>query len=137
MRMRAARSNKGFTLVETILASVIFCGAVLALGTISTRALSQSKLNRQYETASSLADQQLSLIDYIGVEDFILSGETEGWYEVPDQRYRWQVVTQSLGIDNLYLVNVTVGWVDRSRVHSVSVETRLNGRGVVLELAGL
>jgi len=129
--------RKGFTLVETILASVIFCGAVLALGAISTRALGQSKLNRQYEIAASLADQQLTLIDYMGVEDFILAGQTEGWLQGPDQQYQWVVATQSESIDNLYTVQVTIAWVYRQRVYSMSVQTRLNGTGSTVELVGL
>jgi len=48
----------GFTLVETITASVILCGAVLAVGAISTRSLGETRLNRQYEVAAALADRQ-------------------------------------------------------------------------------
>ncbi len=135
--MRTTDLRKGVTLVETILASVILCRAGRAPGAISTRALGQSNLNRQYETAASLADQQLAMIDYMGVEDFILAGQTEGWYQGPNQQYRWVVATRSEGIDSLYTVQVTIAWVGSRRVHSVSVQTRLNGTGGTVELVGL
>ena len=100
--VRMKQTDKGFTLVETILASVILCGAVLAVGAISTRSLGGAKLNRQYEVAAALVDRQLCLIDYIGV-------------------------------DNLYLVYLTVSWVESNRLYSISVDTRLNGTRAVLE----
>ena len=117
------------------MATVVFCGAVLALGAVSTRSLSQTKLNRQYETAASLADRQLTLIDYMGIEDFIEQGETEGVSEGPDQSYYWRVTVGTMVIDSLYEVNMTVVWDDRNRTHSVSVVTRLNGTGQLIEVA--
>lgn len=129
--MRAKRNKRGFTLVETITASVILCGAVLAVGAISTQSLGETRLNRQYEVAAMLANRQLTMIDYVGVENFIESGQMEGDIEEFEPGYRWEVVTESQGIDNLYLVNITVSWVERNRPYSVSVDTMLNGIGVL------
>ena len=129
--MRAKRNKRGFTLVETITASVILCGAVLAVGAISTRSLGETRLNRQYEVAAALADRQLTMIDYVGVEEFIELGQMEGEFE---PGYRWEVVTESQGIDNLYLVNITVSWVERKRPYSISVNTMLNGTGMLVEI---
>lgn len=121
----------GFTLVETMVASVILCGAVLALGAISTRCLSETRLNRQYEVASALLDKQLTMIDYFGIEEFIELGQMEGEFE-DVAGYYWKVVTVSQGIDNLYQVNITVSWVERNRLRSVSVDTMLNGKGMLI-----
>ena len=131
-RVRARKNGTGFTLVETIAASTILCMAVLALGAIGTRALVETRLNRQYEVAAALADNQLTWIDYIGVEDFIESGQMEGVTEQFETGYRWEVVTEYQGTDNLYHVNITVSWIERNRLHSISVNTRLNGTGAVI-----
>lgn len=131
--MRAKRNKRGFTLVETITASVILCGAVLAVGAISTRSLGETRLNRQYEVAAALADRQLTMIDHIGVEVFIDSGQTEGDFEEFEPGYHWKVVTESQAIDNLYLVNITVSWVELKRPYSISVDTMLNGTGMLVE----
>lgn len=128
--MRAKRNIRGFTLVETITASVILCGAVLAVGAISTRSLGETRLNRQYEMAAALADRQLTMIDYVGVEEFIELGQMEGEFE---PGYHWEVVTDYQAIDNLYLVNITVSWVERNRPCSISVDTMLNGTGMFVE----
>ena len=132
--MRAKRNKRGFTLVETITASVILCGAVLAVGAISTRALGETRLNRQYEVAAALADKRLTMIDYVGVDSFIESGQMEGEFEEFEPGYRWEVVTESQAIDNLYLVNITVSWVERNRPYSISVDTMLNGTGMLVEI---
>lgn len=130
--MRAKKFNRGFTLVETILASIILCGAVLAIGAISTRCLSETRLNRQYEVAAALLDKQLTMIDYVGIENFIELGRMEGEFEDFEPGYYWKVVTASQAIDNLYQVNITVTWVERNRPCSISVDTMFNGKGILI-----
>jgi len=132
--MRAKRNKRGFTLVETITASVILCGAVLAVGAISTRSLGETRLNRQYEAAAALADKQLTMIDYVGVDSFIESGQMEGEFEEFEPGYHWEVITDYQAIDNLYLVNITVSWVEHNRPYSISVDTMLNGTGMLVEI---
>lgn len=125
--MRTKTNNKGFNLVETIVASVILSGAVLTVGAISTRSLIGTKLNRQYEVAASLIDKQLTLIDFIGIDEFIELGQMEGYFEEPEPGYNWEIVTEYWDIDSLYLVTITVSWVERNRPYSISVDTMLDG----------
>jgi type II secretory pathway pseudopilin PulG len=130
--VRANKNRTGFTLVEIICATIVFCGAVLSLGAIATRSLGSTKLNRQYELAASLADRQLTYIDYIGIEEFIEAGQTEGQFSDFEPTYYWKAATAYEGTDNLYQVVVTVSWLDRRRVHSVSLDTMLNGTGLLI-----
>ena len=134
MMVWAKRNRKGFTLVEAAVASTILCGAVLTVGAISTSSLSGTRLNRQYEVAASLIDKQLSLIDYIGIDEFIESGQMEGSFEEIEPGYHWEVVTEYQDIDSLYLVTITVTWVDRKRPYSLSVDTMLDGITIYIEL---
>jgi prepilin-type N-terminal cleavage/methylation domain-containing protein len=119
---------KGFTLIEVIASSIILCGAVMIVGAIGTQALTGTHLNRRYETAASLADKQLSLIDYIGIDSIVEMGQTEGDYEESGYQYHWKIETEYQDIDGLYLVRLTVSWVDRNRPYSISVDTMLNGK---------
>jgi len=130
------RSRRGFTLVEVILACVILCGSVLALGAISTRSLYTTRLNRQYETAAALAEKQLVSIDYMGIESFIRLGRLEGDVKHSEPVYHWIVSTKRVGIDNLYEVRITVSWLERGQGYDVSVCTRINGTGALIETAG-
>lgn len=131
---KVKRNSRGFNLVETIVASVILSGAVLTVGAISTRSLSSTRLNRQYEKAVSLIDKQLSLIDYIGIDNFIEQGQMEGFLDEFEPGYHWSVSTEYQETDNLYLVTITVSWVERKRPYTVTVETMLNGTSQLTDI---
>lgn len=127
--MRARRNNGGFSLVETIVAGVILSGAVLTVGAISTNSLTETRLNRQYETAVSVIERQLRMIDYVGIDTFIEKGQLEGVVDEYEPGYRWEVSTEYQGTDNLYLVAITVTWIERNRPHNITVQTMLDGTG--------
>ena len=133
MRIKTKRNKRGFTLVEMIAASSILSGAVLVLVAITTRSMTGTRLNRQYETAASIIEKQLSLLDYIGIEEFIELGRADGVVEDLEPGYHWEVTTEYQGIDSLYLVTITVTWMERNRPYSVSVQTRLNGMSTYVE----
>ncbi len=132
--IRAQKNKKGFSLIETLVASAILSGAVLTLGAISTMSVHGTRLNRRYEVAASLLDKQLNLIDYIGIDEFIDLGQLAGDFEGYEPAYRWEVVTEYQDIDSLYLVTITVSWIDGNRPYSISVDTMLDGVSVYLEV---
>ena len=132
--IRSEKNKKGFSLIETLVASAILSGAVLTLGAISTMSVSGTRLNRQYEVAASLIDKQLNLIDYVGIDEFIELGHLEGVFEGYEPTYYWEVVTEYQDIDSLYLVTITVSWLDGNRPHSISVDTMLDGVSVYIEV---
>jgi len=128
---------KGFTLIETILACVILCTSILVLGAICTRSLSGIRLNRQYEQAAALVEKQLVFIDYIGIKDFMGSGQLEGDIEQSGQTYHWQASVKRVNIENLYDVKVTVVWTERNHNYDVSACTRFIAEGLFGEAAEL
>jgi prepilin-type N-terminal cleavage/methylation domain-containing protein len=130
------RHSQGFTLVEVIAASVILSGAVMLVGSIGTQAMIGTALNRRYEMAASLIDKQLNLIDYLGIDAFIESGETEGDSEDFGFPLHWQVETEDQEIDSLYLVRITVSWVERNRPYSITVDTLFDGEALMEEAEG-
>lgn len=132
--VQAKTNKKGFSLIETLVASAILSGAVLTIGAISTMSLSGTRVNRRYETALSLIDKQLSLIDYVGIDEFVELGQMEGDFEEVEPGYHWEVTTEYQEIDSLYLVTITVSWVDGRRPYSLSVDTMLNGISVYIEV---
>jgi len=133
--MNLTKTNKkGFSLIETLVASAILSGAVLTLGAISTMSVHGTRLNRRYEVASSLLDKQLNLIDYIGIDEFIALGQMEGVFEGYEPTYHWEVLTEYQDIDSLYLVTITVSWIDGNRPYSISADTMLDGVSVYIEV---
>ncbi|OHB78699.1 MAG: hypothetical protein A2Z25_15180 [Planctomycetes bacterium RBG_16_55_9] len=133
---RAATRRRGFTLVEVMAASVILCGAVMIVGSIATRALIGTRLNRRYETAASLADKQLNLIDYVGIDSVSELGPLDGDFEESGDSYHWFIQTEYQELDNLYLVTATITWVEANRPYSLSVDTMFNGTTVAGETTG-
>jgi hypothetical protein len=131
--MRRTRKSLGFSLIETLVAGTILSGTVLAVLATSTRSIGTTRLNRQYEKAASLAEKQLTLIDFLGIDEFIEAGRLEGLSQESEPAYHWQVETEYQDIDSLYRLTMTVMWVDRGRPHSLVVETMLNGESLVLK----
>jgi len=131
--MRRTSKTSGFSLVETLVAGTILSGSVLAILAASTSCIGTTRLNRQYERAASLVEKQFSLIDFIGIDDFIDSGEQEGISEEYETAYSWQVENEYQDLDGLYRLTMTVTWVDRGRPRRLIVETMLNGESLVVE----
>jgi uncharacterized protein YlxP (DUF503 family) len=135
MMTRKITDSRGFSLVETLIAGAILSATVLVVIAVSTISMSTTRLNRQYETAASLIDKQLSLIDFIGIDDFIDAGTLQGDFEGYEPAYHWIAETEYQDIDSLYLVTITVAWMDRNRPYSLTVETMLDGVSTYVETA--
>ena len=135
--MTSARNRRGFTLIEMISASVILCIAVLALSSVSVRALGEVRLNRQHNSAAELAEKQLVMIDYIGIEKFVEAGQMQGDFKNEESDYRWKVSAEPVGTGSLYQVKIIISWTEKKRNYEVAVETRLNGTGIAAKATEL
>lgn len=133
MLTRPTTNNRGFSLVETIVASVILSATVLVIVATSTKCLSTTRLNRQYETAASLIEKQLGLIDFIGIDDFIDIGTLSGDVTELEPGYHWEVETEYQEIDSLYLVTITVSWLDLNHPYNLVVDTMFDGESAYVE----
>jgi len=125
------RRQAGFNLIETIVASMILSGAALALSSISTNAVMSTRLNQHHQTAASIMENKLAQIDFMGIDEFIELGQTEGMMEELEPGYRWQVVTEYQGTDNLYVVSITVSWLEGRRPYQLTAQTMLNGASLL------
>jgi hypothetical protein len=125
--MSGVLRKRGFTLVETIVATIILCGSVLTIGAICSRAVTGTRINRSYETALNLVNRQLSLIDYVGIDEFLEMGQMSGDFEDIAPGYRWQVNTEYQELDALYYVSITVYWYEHTRRNQLTVDTMLDG----------
>jgi prepilin-type N-terminal cleavage/methylation domain-containing protein len=130
---RQAKNNSGFSLIEVVIAAVLLSMVVIVVCTLSTRSLTAVKNNREYEFAWELLDNQLTLIDSVGIEDFIEAGQLSGSFgeeENNETGHHWQVWITEKEADNLYRVDVTVSWAHGS----VSAATVLNGKGLLADV---
>jgi Tfp pilus assembly protein PilV len=132
-KLQTSQFKPGFNLVETLAASMILSGAVLTLSALSTNALTSTRLHRHYEQAAAVIDTQLTLIDQVGIDQFIEAGQMEGVHDQSEPVYQWIVTTEYMGTDNLYAVKITVTWLEGRRPYSVTAQTMLNGASLVTE----
>ncbi|HUV66130.1 MAG TPA: prepilin-type N-terminal cleavage/methylation domain-containing protein [Sedimentisphaerales bacterium] len=125
--MSNRKNKRGFTLVEVIAASIILCAVVMIAGAIGTHALVGTRLNRRYEMAASVADRQLSLIEYAGIDSIVEMGSLDGDSDELGYPYHWEIVTEYQEIDNLYMVTIIVSWAEGNRPYTLTVDTMFNG----------
>ena len=131
--MAKARNENGFTLLEALAASVILALTVASICALSMRSLSQVTLNRQYEKAWQIIDQQFCLLEDIGIMAFLAEGNMAG--PVSDElnqggrtKYFWQAELNDEDMDNLYLVKFTISWQYKKKMESVCAVTMLNAQ---------
>ena len=99
----------------------------MVLCSICARSLTAVQTNQDYEQAWGLLDRQLEAIAYMGIDDFLEEGQTDGDIENVDMTYHWNVETKLTDIENLYEVNVTVLWKRANRERVISAKTMLLG----------
>jgi hypothetical protein len=112
-------------------AAVILGGAVVTIGSISSRALVTTRLNRQYETAASIIDRQMSVIQFAGVDQLVSAGQMEGRVDDIPPGYQWATSAVYEGIDALYTVTVTVAWAEQGKAYTLSADTQMNGTSTI------
>lgn len=136
MRKVCRQFGKGFSLIEVIVASIILSGAVVALCAVGNKSMTGVKRNRDYEVAWELVDRQLTMIDYIGIEEFIEMGQLDGQFgneDEPGPVHYWSVQAEEGDVDNIYDVRLTISWGSRTRPRSIAASTRFNGLGSLEE----
>lgn len=132
------RRYSGFTLLEALVAGLILGSAVIALCGVSNRCLSRTKINRHYDLAWQVADRQLTFIESMGINQFILDGETEGVIEQFGPEFSWAIDIREEPLDDLYLVTITVNWQEQNRIEQISLATMFNGLlGGALPITGV
>ncbi len=129
MKRVMEQRGKGFSLVEMVVASTILSMVVIAVCTLSTRSLSRVRLNREREMAWDLLDRQLTMIDYVGVDNFLNAGVLEGKFNAVKNmpEYTWQIQLSPHEISGLIRVYIAVQWGSDPYKHQISGMTIMSG----------
>ena len=133
MMVQCPTGRKGFSLVEMLVASLLLSAAVVVLCAVGTRSMTGVKMNRQYETAWDLLDRQFTMIDYMGVEEFLELRQMSGQFDVEgvgQTVYEWEAAVNEGDLDNVYIVSISISWGVAGRGGRVSASTVLNGQEV-------
>lgn len=126
MTNRARVSERGFTLIEVIVAFAIVALALSALFQIFSTGLRGSVVTENYNMAVLLADSKLA---GIGIEEPLEAGDQSGTF---DNGFRWETnvrpyddggSTFTPGAIQAFEVTVTVKWGGVVRERTVSLAT--------------
>lgn len=114
------RGERGFTLVEMIVATVILAvgiaGAVATFGAISRA----SGTAAEYDQAALLAERRLAEIETL---DETPTDQDSGDFGEDYPGYKWEQEVLSTEYDDLIEVRVTVTWGNNEPRHHIDVST--------------
>ena len=126
MRNPARRFRGGFTVVEALTAGMILVMASVVLGGMVVGAMQSLRIAADTQRAAHLLDRTLTKIDMIGPSRLLAEGPTDGGFEAPDDRFRWEADIESRLEGNLYEVTVRILWDTERGTRSVEAATLLN-----------
>jgi type II secretion system protein I len=118
---RRRRSHRGFTLVETIVATMLLAigiTACLSAVAVSTRV---TGVGKEYSTAALLADRHFSELQ--SDPNMLTSGEQSGEFGAEYQGYSWNQQIEQTDFQGLLRVNLTIEWNTGSSVNSAQFTT--------------
>ncbi len=126
MTSRAVVSQRGFTLIEVIIAFAIVALALSAVFQIFSTGLRGSVVTENYNIATLLAESKLA---GIGIEEPLDTGDQSGTFE---NGFQWQTTVRPYddggssftpGAIQAFEVTVTVKWGGLNRERTVSLAT--------------
>ncbi len=106
---RQKRSNRGFTVIEMVVATLILAIGVVGASTAFNAATKASTLAAETQTASLLAQQQLETTETQAAGQ-LSGGDTEGDFGADYPGYHWKQSITSTDYTYLFQVAVTVSW---------------------------
>ena len=123
MKIIRLRNNKGFTLIEILIAITVFSIGLLGMATLTTGIIRGNLASNNLTTATVLAQEQMEDIIRDGYAK--ASGKDENYGSITDfsQYKRVTVVDDNKPETDMKIVTVTVYWDSDS--HSVVLKTIL------------
>ena len=127
--MTLRQCNKGFSLLEVMIALAIVAIALVSLLGLSNRSiLVQDKIQRL--TQATLLAQQLMSEEELNVEGKQLNWEDrEDIFDEPFETFRWKISYQETLINRVKQVTVTVLWGDPDKNEQVQLVSFLPAGG--------
>jgi general secretion pathway protein I len=113
--------QKGFTLLEVMIAMAIVAIALVTLMGMNVRSIEVNSRLQKITQATLLAQQRMSEIEVASAGGNPPAENEEGIFEPPFDAYRWRVNYEETPLDFLRLITVTVAWGDEGRNEMVDL----------------
>ena len=117
--------NKGFTLIEVMIAIVILSVGLLGMASLTVGIIKGNKFSNEVTTATTLGQDKMEDIRRTGYSS--VAAETKAVLPSPDDQYKREVtVTNNSPATDMKTVNVKVYWGGASKEdHNVEMKTIL------------
>ena len=115
MKKKIINSNKGFTLIEVVVAIAIIAIALTAALGSQSQGISLAGESKFYITASLLAQRKMAEIE---VADFQNLAADSGEFEEPFSDYRWNLELKDPGIDSANELPQSIKQIDLSVIRN-------------------
>jgi general secretion pathway protein I len=121
--------EKGFTLLEVMIAVAIVAIALVTLLGLGNRSIDINGRLQKITQATLLAQHKMTEIETQPPSVDRELQEEEGVFDSPFEQYRWRVVYEEMPLlQEVHLVTVTVAWGDAARNELVDLSSFLRRR---------
>ena len=101
--------ERGFTLLEVMIALAIIGIALVTLIGLETRTIQLAERQQRVTQATLLAQEKMTEIE-TGSQTLSVLGEREASFASPFELYRWSIATEPTPLPSIEMVTVTVAW---------------------------
>lgn len=115
-----ASSDRGFTLLEVMVALAIVATSLVALLGLINRSVNINDRLQQITRATLLAQSKMSEIELAANAGASLDPE-EGLFAAPFENFRWRTYYESTPLPQLQTVTVVVAWGDEKKNEAVDL----------------
>jgi prepilin-type N-terminal cleavage/methylation domain-containing protein len=127
---RVMRQQKGFTLVEALVGSLILAVAAVVVCGLSHRCMVNNKRGMEYEQAYRLVDECLDRVTATGLEELIQKRNMSGNFGERYPNYRYLLEIEQTEARDLWQVTATVIWKVSDDEYKVEATTLLYDLGL-------
>ena len=121
-------------LLEVFFACLIFGLTATVLIKSSTQVFRHLHDNDIAAIAWEVMDQQLVLLESIGIDSILENNQTEGKVARENIEFYWNADTEEQDLSQLHRITLTVSWQQKEKNHFISASTFLNGKPLTEEL---
>lgn len=118
-------SNRGFTLLEVMIALAIVAIAMVTLLGLANRSIAVNARLQKITQATLLAQGKMNEIEIAASQGGTGTTEQSGTFDTPFDGYRWEVAYQDTPLPSVKEVIVTVLWGDRQKNEMVDLTSFL------------
>lgn len=119
--IRRVNSERGFSLIENMIAAAIFTVGILSTTMLFTQTLTFTNYSEKFSVATNLGRGELERLRNTPFAN-VVSGTTEKTVDNFDFVINW-VVTSNDPVKSVKNIKMTVSWTDMRGDHEIEIET--------------